>query len=103
MVIFRCLSPEKIMSFQVDISKQCSETNINCAFFATIQVHVPTNRYRALEFKIKELIFYNITLKDFSKFRLRTGIFIVSWEVTTQVPPYAPVYPRRHEGCDKLS
>ena len=55
MVIFRCLNPDKISCFQVYISKQCPEMNINCVFYATTQVHVPTNRYRALEFKIKEI------------------------------------------------
>ena len=54
MVIFRCLNLGKITYFQVFISKQRPEMNINCVFYATIQVHVPTNRYRALEFKIKE-------------------------------------------------
>ena len=53
MVIFMCLNFGKITYFQVHISKQCPEMNINCAFYATTQVHVPTNRYRALEFKIK--------------------------------------------------
>ena len=55
MVIFRCLNPRKITYFYVHISKQCSEMNINCAFYGTTQVHVPTNRYRVLEFKIKEI------------------------------------------------
>ena len=54
MVIFRYLNPEKITYFQVYISKQCPEMNINCALYETTQVHVPTNRYRALESKIKE-------------------------------------------------
>ena len=54
MVIFRCLNPEKITFFHVHISKQCPKMNINSAFYATTQVIVPTNRYRALKFKIKE-------------------------------------------------
>ena len=54
MVIFRCLNPKKIKYFQVYISKRCPEMNINCAFYATTRVHVSTNRYRALEFEIKE-------------------------------------------------
>ena len=55
MVIFRCLNPEKITCFHIHISKQCPEMNINCAFYVTTQVHVPTNRYRALELEIKYL------------------------------------------------
>ena len=54
MVIFRCLNPGKIKCFRVHISKQCSEMNINCAFYATTQVHVPTNRYRTLELEIND-------------------------------------------------
>ena len=53
MVIFRCLNLGKIICFQVHINKQCLEMNISCAFYATTQVHVPTNRYHALEFKYK--------------------------------------------------
>ena len=54
MVIFRCLNPGKITSFHAYISKQCPEMNINRALYETTQVHVPTNRYRALEFEIKK-------------------------------------------------
>ena len=59
MVIFRCLNLEKITRFLVHISKQCPEMNINCAFYATTQVHVPTNRYRALEFENKKILYRN--------------------------------------------
>ena len=56
MVIFRCLNPVKITCFQVYISKQCPEMNINCAFTQLLKYMYRPIGIEHWDLKLKNLI-----------------------------------------------
>ena len=80
MVIFRCLNPEKITFFMY-ISVNSVRKRISIVLFTQLLKYL--HRPIGIEYwnlKLKIFINNNNALKDFTKFRPRTGIFIVSWK-----------------------